>query len=329
MTKKQTIFPQEKSDLHPRNRHRFRYDFQQLIRCCPELTVFVSLNKYNTKSIDFSNPAAVKTLNKALLKQFYGIANWDIPANYLCPPIPGRADYIHYMADLLSSGNKGVIPQGKSIRVLDIGVGANCVYPIIGNSEYGWHFVGSDIDPVAIKSATQIIASNDSLTNAVECRLQTSSSDIFRTIIKPDDVFDMTICNPPFHASLADAKAGTERKWKNLGLKKNNKTTLNFGGQNNELWCTGGEEAFVRKMIEQSALFSATCFWFSTLISKKSNLPSVYKALTNVKAFNIKTIEMAQGQKVSRIVAWTFLNESQQKDWRIKRWTLEFLDKKT
>lgn len=311
----------EKSGLHPRNRHRFRYDFETLILCSPELSAFVSLNKYNMKSIDFSNPDAVKSLNKALLKQFYGISNWDIPANYLCPPIPGRADYIHYMADLLNASNNDVLPKGSSVRILDIGVGANCVYPIIGHSEYGWHFVGSDIDPIAIKSASQIIVSNNALNNAIECRLQNASSGIFRNIIKPDDEFDMSICNPPFHASLAEATSGTERKWNNLGFKKSNKT-LNFGGQSNELWCAGGEETFVRKMVEQSAQFPERCFWYSTLVSKKSNLPAIYKSLRNVAAFDVKTIDMAQGQKVSRIVAWTFLNECQQKDWRIKRWSL-------
>lgn len=322
LSEKSKIFPLEKSGLHPRNRHRFRYNFEQLIRSCPELAAFVSLNKYNNESIDFSNPVAVKTLNKALLKQFYGISNWDIPVNYLCPPIPGRADYIHYLADLLSSSNKGQLPQGKYIRVLDIGLGANCVYPIIGNSEYDWNFVGSDINPVAIKSAEKIISSNTSLSGAIECRLQTSSSAIFKNIIKPGELFDMTICNPPFHSSLAEAEAGTERKWRNLGIKKDSKTTLNFGGQNTELWCEGGEEAFARKMIEESAQFSTSCFWYSTLISKKSNLPSVYRSLQKANAFDVRTIDMTQGQKVSRIVAWTFLNSSQQENWRVKRWKL-------
>jgi 23S rRNA (adenine1618-N6)-methyltransferase len=317
---KSKIFPLEKRDLHPRNRHRARYDFEQLSRSCPELAAFVSANKYNNESIDFSNPNAVKTLNKALLKSFYSIANWDLPANYLCPPIPGRADYIHYMADLLSSCNKGVLPEGKSINVLDIGIGANCVYPIIGNGEYGWCFVGSDIDPVAVKSANKIVASNDSLKGSVECRLQSSSSNIFSGVIKSEELYDMTICNPPFHASLAEAKAGTERKWKNLGVKKNSKSTLNFGGQSGELWCEGGEKTFVQKMIEQSAQLPKQCFWYSTLISKKSNLLSVYKTLNKIKALEVKTIDMAHGQKVSRIIAWTFLNDAQQNDWRIKRW---------
>ncbi len=319
MSENSKIFPLEKSGLHPRNKHRLRYDFEQLILVCPKLAAFVSINKYNNESIDFSNPEAVKTLNKALLKQFYGISNWDIPVNYLCPPIPGRADYIHYIADLLKSSNNNVLPKGNSISVLDIGVGANCVYPIIGNSEYGWRFVGTDIDPFAIKSANTIIVSNDHLKSAIECRLQTSSSAIFRNIMKPGEVFDITICNPPFHSSLAEANEGTERKWRNLGI-KNKKAALNFGGQNTELWCTGGESGFVKKMIEQSAQLPTKCFWYSTLISKRENLAGVYKALKKVNAIDIKTIDMAQGQKVSRIVAWTFLNEEQQKAWRIKRW---------
>jgi 23S rRNA (adenine1618-N6)-methyltransferase len=320
LSQKPKIFSSEKSDLHSRNRHRFPYDFKQLSKACPELAAFVSVNKYKNESIDFSNPKAVKILNKALLKYFYGIENWDIPENYLCPPIPGRADYIHYMADLLSSCNNEKLPEGKLINVLDIGVGANCVYPVIGNSEYGWRFVGSDIDPVAINAAKKIIASNASLTEAIECRLQKYSSDIFNEIIKPGEIFDMSICNPPFHASLAEAQEGTKRKWKNLGIKKENNNTLNFGGQNTELWCEGGEKSFVYKMVEQSAQLPATCFWYSTLISKSSNLPTIYKSLKKVNAFEVKTIEMTQGQKTSRIVAWTFLNEAQQKEWRKKRW---------
>jgi 23S rRNA (adenine1618-N6)-methyltransferase len=103
--------PTEKSGLHPRNPHRFRYDFKELIKSCPKLAPFVSLNKYKSESIDFSNPEAVKILNLALLRHFYQLSYWDIPENYLCPPIPGRADYIHYIADLLASCNENKIPE--------------------------------------------------------------------------------------------------------------------------------------------------------------------------------------------------------------------------
>lgn len=141
--------------MHPRNKHSGRYDFEKLTKASPELARFVSLSPRGESTIDFSDPEAVKALNSALLKHFYGVTKWDIPAGYLCPPIPGRADYMHSIADLLASRNGGVIPRGPSVRVLDIGVGANCIYPIIGHYEYGWEFVGSDVDPVAIASAKE------------------------------------------------------------------------------------------------------------------------------------------------------------------------------
>ena len=95
----------EKKGLHPRNKHQSHYDFTVLMKSLPALKSFVSINKYNNQSIDFANPEAVKTLNKALLKYFYNIENWNIPDSYLCPPIPGRAEYIHHVADVLSLSN--------------------------------------------------------------------------------------------------------------------------------------------------------------------------------------------------------------------------------
>jgi len=251
-----------------------------------------------------------------LLKQFYAVNTWDIPKQYLCPPIPGRADYVHYVADLLGATNAGVMPQGESVRGLDIGVGANTIYPLIGSHEYGWYFVGADIDANALKNAQHIVDAN-MLSNKIELRLQTSPNSIFKGVIKQGETFDFTMCNPPFHASLADAQAGTQRKWRGLGKSKKGtqSTALNFGGQTTELYCEGGEEAFATTMINESKQFATQCLWFSTLISKAANLPSVYRALKNVNALKVKTIDMTQGQKQSRIVAWTFLDAKQQRAW--------------
>lgn len=315
MLHKKKEHPKEKTRLHPRNKHRERYDFKQLIDRLPELAQFVKPNIYNDESIDFFNPEAVKILNKALLKYYYHINNWNIPQNYLCPPIPGRADYIHYMADVLRSSNNGTIPTGNKITCLDVGVGASCIYPIIGNKEYGWSFVGSDIDPVSLESANKIIEMNPSLRGKIELRLQSNPKDTFQGIIQKGERIDLSICNPPFHASLAEAQSGTLRKLKNLTHKKITTPTLNFGGQTSELWCEGGEAGFVRGMIRQSKQFSASCCWFSALISKQSNLRSVYHALTKAEAVEVKTIPTGQGNKTGRIVAWTFLTRDQQKEW--------------
>lgn len=306
MSGKKKNQPNTKSKLHPRNPHRRRYDFQELIKSCPELSPYVIKNDYGDKSINFFDPVAVKMLNTALLKHFYQLIFWDIPPQFLCPPIPGRADYIHYMADLLSLSNNGKIPTGQEVTCLDIGVGANCVYPIIGNKTFGWKFVGSDIDPKSIIAANKIINSNPSLKDQIEIRFQKNKKEIFKGIIKKGEHFDLTICNPPFHASADEAARATNRKLKNLTDNKLTKTVLNFGGKNNELWTKGGEKRFVKNIIQESKDFAKSVKWFSTLVSKKSNLNAIYDALQKVKATEIKTIPMGQGQKISRIVAWTF-----------------------
>ena len=251
-----------------------------------------------------------------LLAHFYDVPFWDIPEGYLCPPIPGRADYIHNIADLLAITNEGEIPTGKNVRGLDIGVGANCVYPIIGHREYKWNFVGSDIDVQALKMASFIANNNPSLKKGIECRQQKNEENIFRGVIKPQDEFAFTMCNPPFHASEEEATAGSERKQQNLATNKSKKghaynelkgvKKLNFGGQKAELWCEGGELGFITQMAKESCEFALQVQWFTTLISKKENVEALYQELARLGVKTIKTVDMAQGQKISRFVAWTF-----------------------
>ena len=299
--------------LHLRNFHNDRYDFNALIKTNPDLQEFVKPNKYGDLSIDFANPQAVISLNKALLAHFYGIKNYTIPNGYLCPPIPGRADYVHHIADLLASCNNGVIPKGKAVIGLDVGIGANGIYSIIGSSVYDWNFVGSDIEIESIKSVENIVNSNEILKEKIECKLQTNPENIFTGIIKADEFYDFTLCNPPFHKSLKDAMDGNKRKVQNLTKQKTIKNALNFGGKNNELWCKGGEIVFITNMIKESFEFKTNVLWFTTLVSKKDNLPLIYKKLEDIKAKEIKTINMSCGQKITRVVAWSFFNNEEQK----------------
>ena len=307
-----------KQDLHSRNKHKGAYDFNLLIRALPALAPFVKMNKYGTVSIDFFNAEAVKMLNKALLLCYYNVRNWDIPKGHLVPPIPGRADYIHYIADLLASVNHGEIPEGKKIRCIDIGVGANCIYPIIAANEYKWRVCGSEVDQKAFNSAQRIINENDHLKNWIELRFQPNKHDIFTGVIQPDDYFDLSICNPPFHASAADAELGSRRKLRNLKNKRENKIALNFGGKSNELWYEGGEVAFLKTMIEQSMSYAKQVLWFTSLVSKESNLPKVYRQLSKQGVARIETINMGTANKITRFVAWTFQNEKEIKEWKRK-----------
>ena len=311
---------QEKSRLHSRNKNREKYDIGALLISNPKLKDHIIPNRSGEKSIDFSNPLSVKVLNQALLNHYYGIKSWEFPDENLCPPIPGRADYIHHIADLLGVNNSGTIPTGDKITCLDIGIGASCIYPIIGVTEYDWKFIGSDIDPKAIASAQNIIDSNSAIKDKVECRLQKKSKDVLHSIISKKDKIDLIICNPPFHSSLAEAQKGSRRKVRNLSGKNMKTPKLNFSGIASELICEGGEYKFVQNLIEESKEFSKNGYWFSTLVSKQSNLKGIYKMLENIEANQITTIPLGTGNKSSRIVAWTFLSLEEQKKWRETRW---------
>ncbi|MBA1201771.1 23S rRNA (adenine(1618)-N(6))-methyltransferase RlmF [Pseudomonas capeferrum] len=309
-----------KPTLHPRNRHQGRYDFPRLIEGYPELGRFMITNPYGKPSIDFADPEAVRVFNRALLKTQYGIQHWDIPADYLCPPIPGRADYLHVLADLLAEDGAGEPPRGPKVRALDIGVGANCIYPLLGHSDYRWRFLGSDIDPVALAAAKAIVQAN-ALGKAIDLRQQNNPKHILMGLLEPDERFDVTLCNPPFHASREEATRGSQRKWRALGKAdpKRKLPVLNFGGRNNELWCEGGEIRFVTQLIGESVQYARQVLWFTTLVSKASNLPGIEAALKKAGVVDRQVVDMGQGQKQSRMVAWTFHDQTARQAWHAAR----------
>ena len=287
--------------LHPRNRHQGEYDFGALVRACPELAPFVRRSPDGRPTVDFADGRAVRALNRALLALQYGIRGWVFPEGFLCPPVPGRADLIHHLAGLLGEEAGGRIPTGPSVRALDLGVGASCIFPLIGHAEYGWRFVGTDVDAAALASAAAILKVNG-LEHAVALRLQPDRSRLFRGVVTADERFDLCLCNPPFHASAAAVRATAREKWRKLGKGAG----LNFGGRDAELWCEGGELGFIQRMIQESAEDPERCRWFSSLVSKSEHLPRLQAALREAKAERVQVLEMRQGQKRSRILAWSY-----------------------
>lgn len=294
-----------KDSLHPRSRHRGSYDFPALIACTPALKAFIRKSPAGTDTIDFANPAAVRALNKALLHHHYGVEQWDLPVGYLCPPIPGRADYIHHLADLLAAGKD--IPRGPEVRVLDIGTGANLIYPLIGTVEYGWSFVGTEIDADALRGARRIAEANPTIASHIDLRMQWSVRQSLRGVIKPRETFHLTMCNPPFYGSMAEANANTQRKTANLSGKAEAAPLRNVAGQPQELCCPGGELGFITRLIEESATHPTLSLWFTSLVSKSDHLRALRHTLREVGATKCETINMAQGQKQTRFIAWSFL----------------------
>lgn len=309
-----------KGALHSRNKHIGRYNIELLLKDSPSLQQYiVKTREGDDKTIDFTNPSAVRMFNAALLKTYYGINKWEFNSDYLTPPIPSRADYIHYLADVINEETPLTNSSSLSCKIIDIGCGSSCIYPLLGHASYQWRFTGTDIDETAIKSAKNILKLNGIGSDKIDIRHNSDSKTIFKNIIKSQtDMYVASICNPPFHKSIDDVHAASSRKWSNL--KRNDLSmakTLNFAGNENELYCDGGEVQFVSTMMRESALpnIKYKILWFTTLVSKQENLDVFYSILESLSVEDYITINMEQGQKKSRILCWTFVRKADQSNW--------------
>lgn len=290
--------------MHPKNRYQGPHDFPGLCKIVPELAEFLITTPDDRISLDFTSPEAVRRLNQALLLRDYGLKFWDIPKGNLCPGVPGRLDYIHVIADLLTPPgghkNKGKRP----VTGIDIGTGASLIYPILGAREYGWSFLGTDVEDASLKVAGAIASFNPGLDKKVTLRKQHQRNQVFRGIIREGERYDFSMCNPPFFADEAGATSAAESKWDKLG--QSTTTGHNFGGKANELWTPGGEPAFLRRMILESVEFKDQVTWFTTLVSKKGYLFSAKQLLEKAKVRHRKVIQMGKGGKIRRVLAWRF-----------------------
>ena len=137
----------------------------------------------------------------------------------------------------------------------------------------------------------------------IELRQQTHHESIFKGVIDAKEEFTLSLCNPPFYGSLKEAQAEASRKWKHLGLRTEGR---NFGGRGAELYCKGGELVFLKTMVKESALVKKQVQWFSTLVSNSGNVKILDREIEKAGASELHTLEMEQGQKKTRVLAWRF-----------------------
>lgn len=306
-----------KTSLHPQNPFAAPYPLAELVQLQPALAAYLKTTPDGRETLNFAEPAAVTLLNTALLQWQFGLVHYHVPPGYLCPAVPGRLDYLLYLQDLLTASFQGKKVPAAAVQLLDIGCGANLIYSILAAKALRWQAIGSDIDAKALQNAATLIEQNG-LQRQLSLRQQANPQAIFHGVIQKGDYLDLTLCNPPFHDSPDAAAAGSARKQRNLGL--DSAAPLNFAGQANELWCEGGEPAFLRRMLAESKDFAHQVYWFSTLVSKQQHLAKLQQQLQQLEATQVQVIEMAQGNKQSRILAWSFLTPELAALWQQHRW---------
>merc|ERR1740130_1031884 len=260
----------KKYSVHPRNKYfENQPDFAALSLRYKSFATHVKDNGKHC-SIDFKNPESVKCLNQTLLLHDFNI-KWDMPTTNLCPPIPGRCDYVHWVEDLLKDREKCTSftphPEGK-VRGVDVGTGSSVIFPLLAlalHRDENWSFVASDIDPISVDWAKKNVQAND-FSDRIDVRLVKQSCSLLGLIGGDDGVFDFTMCNPPFFSSTQEAE---EKK-----NPKNNRKATSY-----ELVCEGGEEAFVEKMVRDSLVLKKKVWWYTSMIGKKGTLKRLLRLL--------------------------------------------------
>ncbi|KAK4401412.1 RNA N6-adenosine-methyltransferase mettl16 [Sesamum angolense] len=337
----------ERRGIHPRNRYSHNPpDFGLLASLYPSFEPYVFYSHDGRPKIDWTDFNATRELTRVLLLHDHGL-DWWIPDGQLCPTVPNRSNYIHWIEDLLASD---IIPaniaDGDVKKGFDIGTGANCIYPLLGASILGWKFVGSDITDVAIEWANRNVKSNphisglieirrvgtedkmynaEELQNTPKCSSECSSDSsnakdqiygpsvssllesqsgtsksyngpaILLGVVKDGENFDFCMCNPPFFETMQEA-----------GL--NPKTSC--GGTPEEMVCSGGEHAFIARIIEDSVKLKDTFRWYTSMVGRKLNLNILASQLWKVGATVVKTTEFVQGRTSRWGLAWSFLPAS-------------------
>ena len=171
-------------------------------------------------------------------------------------------------------------------------------------------FIASDVDAAAIASATALVSAN---AVPVELRLQRERTSILRGVLEPSDgLMAFTMCNPPFFKSAEEAAAQTARKWRGLRTAGGG-STRSFGGSASELWCPGGEKAFVTRHIRESARSPTAALWFTSLVSAERSLPKLEAELRASRARRVEQLGVATGNKKMRVLAWSFHGDAERR----------------
>lgn len=278
--------------MNPKNKYfKNPPDFKILSEKHPEFRKYIKKVNENYYTIDWKDSNALKELCRVLLLNDYNIQYWEIPDGYLIPSITGRCNYIHWIHDLLE---EDCIQNSELITGIDIGCGANCIYPLLGNKIYKWKYVCSEVNSMSIEIANRIINKNN-LTEEINIIHQTNSKYIYKNILSSTSHIYFSMCNPPYFSF-------EEKKHDNPN------TSCEYTSQ--EVYCEGGEYKFIKKMIKESKIFQNNVIWFTTLVGKKSNLNLLLEYLAKIKEIKrIKDITFYQGKLARWGLAWSYYDK--------------------
>ena len=274
----------------------FKPDFLTLIKEFPELKKYIlKQNEDNEEEFqfDWSNNELSLLMDKSILNYYFDIKYYDIPKGFLIPPIPSRINYINLINSIITKLINDI--DIKNIIGIDIGTGANIIYPILGYSIYKWKFICTEINKEAYNNAKLILQKNN-LENNINIIKQNNKDNIFISILNRENKYIFSMCNPPYY--------NYENEIKLEDKKRDNE--YNF----DEIYYKNGEYGFFQRYFEESICYKNNVFLYTILIGKKINAENIYDKLSSysdiIKIYNMQKI--LTGNNVRYIIYWSFFN---------------------
>lgn len=262
--------------------HR-RPDFAHLASLYAPLAPYVRLNSSGAH-VDFRDADATRTLTLALLHVDFGLM-LTLPAHQLCPTVPSRVAYLAWAHSLLGE-------HEDEVCALDIGVGASCIYPLLGWRMYGWRWLGSEVDAASLAYARANVAAN-AAQGAITLRLA-SCEDRIAGVLREGESVALSVCNPPFFDN-GDAKAVNPHTA--LAITRSEERT------------EGGEVSFVRAMIDESVRLGPRVRWCSSLLGRKASLKPLLAHLQRLGIANMRHTAFRLGRTTRWAIAWSHTND--------------------
>ena len=241
-------------------------------------------------TLKFEDPKVSIALTRATLKDAFEI-ECEIPEDRLCPPVPNRVNYIKWLNELLSL--KLVSDSNDSKREqftgLDIGVGASCVYPLLGHRICGWNYVGTEIDRKYFEWAMRNVKRNG-FEKHVELRHVKEDDDLVSE--RDAEKVDFCMCNPPFFEDEDEVSPHPSRA---------------CSGSSNEMITKGGEVKFVSRIIENSLKLGTKLKWYTSMLGRKRSIKTLVRKLrSSNRVKEIVSSVFIQGQTRRWGLAWSF-----------------------
>jgi len=251
--------------------------------------------------LDFSNPESIQQLTKSLLKRDFGL-RISLPPDRLCPPIPNRLNYLLWIQDLLDTtidSYTDIYEPKREVLGLDIGSGASCIYPLLGCAQRpNWRFAGTDIDDTSLQFARDNIRTNN-LQNRIKIIQTQPDGPLLPLDALRFENIDFSMCNPPFYSSKAEMLASAASKQR--------PPFTACTGSETEMVTSGGEVAFVSRIIEESITLCDRVQWYTSMLGKFSSLATLVQILREKRIDNYAVTEFVQGSKTRRWgIGWSF-----------------------